>query len=353
MDASGDPSVTSKSNQPGTRSGNEPPEKVPSEPVAAGADATAGPEVQELEPPSARFIVQLFLLPALIVAVVVAIWLGFGKIASNERSVEEYIAGLRSQNARWRWTTAHELAVLLQTNKKLSSDPRLASELARLWEESHQRARSGERLSQEEMRYRGYLVRALGQLDNPVIVEPLRRAAVEDPEPEVRAAAVWELAEVVDRWRDEGVDPRLVKALLESSRDPEPQVRRVGAYALGVAGTEPCLQRLAQLLHDQDREVRYNAATGLARHGNLDGTAILEEMLQPLEVHQRTGYDEAMAAHISQEALKALRLALTQAPAASIDPLIDELTQWKESSLPSHRSLAQEILHLHQQSRIK
>src|SRR4051794_41478983 len=59
-------------------------------------------DLPPVEAPSAGFIVQLFVIPAVIVAVVIVVWLLFGKLAGGERDAMEYVRLLRSPNAHWR-----------------------------------------------------------------------------------------------------------------------------------------------------------------------------------------------------------------------------------------------------------
>src|SRR4051812_44520402 len=94
---------------------------------------TSGPVLTDLPPveaPSAGLIVQLFVIPAVIVAVVIVVWLLFGKLAGGERDAMEYVRLLRSPNAHWR--TAYELASLIQNDPKLANDPKLLGELTDL-----------------------------------------------------------------------------------------------------------------------------------------------------------------------------------------------------------------------------
>src|SRR5947209_16744064 len=93
-------------------------------------DPARGPVLHDLPPveaPSAGFIVQLFVIPAVVVAVIVVVWLLFGKLAGGERDAMEYVRLLRSPGAHWR--TAYELASLIQNDPRLSSDPVLLGEL--------------------------------------------------------------------------------------------------------------------------------------------------------------------------------------------------------------------------------
>ena len=60
------------------------------------------PDLPPVEPPSAGFVVQLFVIPALVVVVVIIVWLLFGKLAGGERDAMEYVRQLRSPTANWR-----------------------------------------------------------------------------------------------------------------------------------------------------------------------------------------------------------------------------------------------------------
>ncbi len=91
---------------------------------------TTLPDLPQVEPPSAGFVIQLFVIPAVVVVVVIIVWLLFGKLAGGERDAMEYVRQLRSPTANWR--LAFELASLIQHDPKIGSDPVLLGELADL-----------------------------------------------------------------------------------------------------------------------------------------------------------------------------------------------------------------------------
>ena len=94
-----------------------------------------GPAPADLPPveaPTAGFIVQLFVIPAVVVAVVIVVWLLFGKLAGGERDAMDYVRQLHSPSANWR--AAFELASLIQNDPKLARDPQLLGELTDLLE---------------------------------------------------------------------------------------------------------------------------------------------------------------------------------------------------------------------------
>src|SRR5438309_7772813 len=79
------------------------------------------PDLPPVEAPSAGFVLQLFVIPAVVVAVVIVVWLLFGKLAGGERDAMEYVRQLRHPSANWR--SAFELASLIQNDARLGSDP--------------------------------------------------------------------------------------------------------------------------------------------------------------------------------------------------------------------------------------
>jgi hypothetical protein len=86
-----------------------------------------------VEPPSAAFIVQLFLVPGLIVAIIVCVWLAFHWLAHLGNDPQAYVRTLRRDN-EGRWQAALNLANDLRGpgGGALKSDEGLARELGRI-----------------------------------------------------------------------------------------------------------------------------------------------------------------------------------------------------------------------------
>ena len=174
-----------------------------------------------VRPPSGGFIVQLFLVPGLIIAVVVLIVFGFGYLVNGPRSTEYFLRELDSANNEIRWRGAHDLAQVLKRPESLAlaSDPEFALELAvRLkralddlqqdekttWEriknlsESEQALKWRKLASQRD--YVLYLTACLGDFTVPVGAPILCEIAQEERSPDVkewtlrRQRAVWALA---------------------------------------------------------------------------------------------------------------------------------------------------------------
>ncbi|HEV3084694.1 MAG TPA: hypothetical protein VGY66_33335 [Gemmataceae bacterium] len=83
-----------------------------------------------VQPPSGKFIAQLFLVPLLIVSVLVCFTLLIKWWAGSAWSPEEYLAKLDDPNPDVRWRGAEGLAQVLLRDDHLASDPRFALELA-------------------------------------------------------------------------------------------------------------------------------------------------------------------------------------------------------------------------------
>ncbi len=247
-----------------------------------------------VEPPSARFILQLFVVPAVIVIIIVLVWLLFNWLAQMGSDPTKYVAALRS-NSKARWQAAASLADVLNDtrNVELKRDRHLAQQLSSLLTDELKEPNDGEEQEMLDI----YLCRVLGEFAVPDVAPPLLEAAgrARPEEIAVRRAALEGLAvlsanlsagasatgseHAVENPHQAQIDEVLAKA----ATDTDPQIRSVAAFALGVVGDEPSRGVLQKLLQDLYPDVRYNAATGLARHHDASGLSVILEMLDPDE----------------------------------------------------------------------
>src|ERR1700757_5274127 len=88
-----------------------------------------------VEPPSAGFIVQLFVVPGAIVTIIVLVWLMFNWLAQQGNDPDYYIEAL-SRNNDARWQAAATLADALQndTDRTLRNNADMAQKLADILE---------------------------------------------------------------------------------------------------------------------------------------------------------------------------------------------------------------------------
>jgi len=318
-----------------------------------GAGSTNPPDLPDLppvEPPSAGFVVQLFVIPAVVVVVVIIVWLLFGKLAGGERDAMEYVRQLRSPTANWR--LAFELATLIQNDPKIGSDSKLLGELTDLL--AHELDKN------EDPKLTQYVTLTIGafrtveaKTESGQTVDPLATLArALDPkyDTQIRIAAAASLAKQAARMEGTLEGSSAIPNLGEAARASEPEVRQIAVYALGFFGGPAAREILhKRLQEDENRFVRYNAAIALARQSDLAAAPTLREMLSTAGLNgvidlPGTTEKQNKVESIQLEALAAVRSSITAGHAelaAALRPQIEELTH---SGLVSVRSLALEVL---------
>jgi HEAT repeat protein len=255
-----------------------------------------------VEPPSASFLVQLFLVPAIIVGIIVTVWLAFHWLAQLGNDPQAYVRQLR-RNTEGRWQAALNLANDLRgpSGAKLKADPALAGELASILESEviSGRPAGGGNSAEQSRTLCVYLCRALGEFAVPDAAPPLVARAEATDQPEIARAAVEALAVLATNLAaaDKGfTDPGSVsKAVLDATEAQDQGLRSSAAFALGVVGGDEARERLEVLCNDVNDDVRYNAALSLARLGGTAAWETLAEMLSLPDIAVQPGDDEAQA----------------------------------------------------------
>ena len=245
-----------------------------------------------VQAPGAGFILQLFLIPLLIVSCVVALWLLFTWLAGAGATPRDLVRNMKKLNDA-RWQQAVTLADQLSSAEygHLKDDPKLAADIVEVLTAELDAASTDE----PRLKLRIFLCRVLGEFRVTTGAAALVRAATQQKDPSeihVRASAIESLAVLAKNVGPEKLlaEPWVLDAVMEGSREmgtgPDEknfhaEVRSRAAFALGVFGGEKPIERLNELLSDAYPNVRYNAAIGLARHGDLRCHKTLLEMLDP------------------------------------------------------------------------
>lgn len=254
-----------------------------SEPAAPRPTLSPDDALPRVEPPTGAFIVQLFVVPAIIVMVIVCIWVLFNWLAHMGSDPRQYLEQIRKQNAN-SWIAAHNLAEELRTKPALRKDADVARELGHMLDESIDSGRSNE----DDVQLRVFLCRALGEFHVSDGLPALIKAAQtqrREEDLDVRRSALEAIALLVSHVRANAVsalpfnESQVLPTLLDASREEQAVLREGAAYALGVIGGEQATGRLTELLADGQPNVRFNAATGLARQGREECIEVLLEML--------------------------------------------------------------------------
>jgi hypothetical protein len=269
----------------------------PSRP-AARPDDTLPP----VEPPSAAFLVQLFVVPAVIVTIIIIVWAAIHWLAQLGNDPQGYVRALRRNN-EGRWQVAFNLAGDLRGpgGAALKNDVGLAGELASILadEVDGGRTKAAGHPGEQARALTGYLCRALGEFSVPEAAPPLAARAADSADPQTAQAAVEALAVLADNLATahrEFADPEAVtKAVLQASHSDVDGLRSAAAFTLGVVGGDAASGRLGQLVDDADDAVRFNAAIGLVRQGRPEAWDTCAEMLALPDVSPQPGDRQGQA----------------------------------------------------------
>lgn len=275
-----------------------------------------------VEPPSAKFIVQLFVVPGLIVATIVGVWLLFGKLASAEQDWQALLADMKSSNEHRRGRGAMGLAqaLAIDQNRKLdgprlTTNPQVAQELSAFLADTLKSS------SQEPVviDQQAFLTRTLGLLDVPETVLPVLREAMQEArDREVRKNAVAAVATIAFRANERGeplTDANTLEALAAVSRDSDSLLRSLAALALGFFPLDLADQSLTVLLEDADLNTRANAAVAFTRHKSLKALPVLQEVLKAAASLKQAGPSGDAGPIAATNALKAI---------GELSPLLDK-----------------------------
>jgi HEAT repeat protein len=267
----------------------------------AGAPAPAAEPQEKLTP--ARLVSRFLLVPILVTAVCVAIFLAFGLLSYEPRTPAAYLQEIKAHSGERRWEAAFGLSRLLEnprwqaafgfskriaSDSTLGQDERLVRETAALFEEA----------KGQDPRIRRYLALALGRMGNPLAAGPLL-GGLDDEDPETQIHSMWALGAL----RDARAVPSLIR-LLREHRDPG--VRKMAAYTLGALGVPAAAAPLAAALEDAAPDVGWNAAIALARLGDARGTPVLLHLLDPATFAPHADMSEEQKRSTAIEAIRAL-----------------------------------------------
>lgn len=257
-------------------------------PVVSGHER--GPSA--LEPMTAKLMARLFVVPAIVVSVLLAVAIvvvlfGASSIA-EQRTVTELLDVLEQGSGRRQiphmllptekeyWQAAQELSRRLahQDEALLPQELRPTAErIISILDHTP----PGSDGANDGADPRCFLMMALARLETPSAVQPLvKRLASDDAR--IRCAAVRALAEM------HGVPTarQAVGEILPLLDDPDSAVRLVTCAAvasLSDRGNAVVIGAVSRQLSSSDRETRWNAATTLARLGSAEGKFVLMNML--------------------------------------------------------------------------
>jgi hypothetical protein len=348
-------------------------------------------DLPPVEPPSSGYIVQLFLIPALIVAAVVAVWALFGKLADSGADWQQMVVDLGSGNEHRRGRAAHGLSQLLRNEEiapptdtvPLADQPEVIDALTSLLDESLDSVSQ----APSDLQHQSFLARTVGSLnDSSKTLPVLARALDSGVNTDVRQSALMAVAIIAGRKlekrtgydggsaeapaTDDAVTTPVTEptidnaevwdALRKAAQDQEPVIRHLAAFAIGNVGGSEALKELRVLLLDGDPRTRANAAFGLVRNGSPDGLPavidLMSDALKPWDEASLATLDEAQRARevafhnieqpqIVRNCLRAIQNEWSALDAAQQERVVDVVSQLADSyHTPDVRSQAGNLL---------
>jgi hypothetical protein len=303
-----------------------------------------------VEPPSARFIIQLFVVPAVIVAGVVLLWFLIESMARRgEQDPDQIVAALRSSNQA-RFQRAKDLADMLrlpQRYPELKTNRDLAEKLA---DYMNDLVKQGDP-SDAEVAMRFVVARALGDFHVPDGLPALINAALNDPERDVRRQAVNAIAVLAGSMaaaKQPLSSEALTDALLELADDQDELIRSETTFALGIVATAPgadprLIDKLEELADDPYTDARFNTAVWLARAGSPRAVEVIAEMLDPEALESSVSGEKPMIEAVSQQALDANKAFKRKIMVTNALKAIDDLLGHKSLGVESAAALEQSL----------
>lgn len=231
----------------------------------SGAEEISGADRRALatQAGAVRQVSRLFILPAIIVAVIAFCALlagGLWVLLKESNDPSKYLEQIKAGGGNRRWQAAYELAKVIA-----ATDGEVDDQTARALVEAFHSAET------DDPRVGRYLILALGRVKRPESLGALREA-LEDDDTDTRIYAMWGLGS----QGDTAAAPTIARALT----DQDAGVRKMAAYALGFLADPETLPALRGALDDRTPDVRWNAALALARVGD---PAAEEQLLAMLD----------------------------------------------------------------------
>ncbi|MBI3312790.1 MAG: HEAT repeat domain-containing protein [Candidatus Omnitrophica bacterium] len=232
----------------------------------------------------------LFIFP-LLIAVGMAVLLCTVVLLTREvETPESLIMAIKTGSPSKRWQKAFELSNELNQGRGMIRSEGVMKEIIHILTEREE----------YDIQTRSYMAIALSRFEEPEVVSVLREALKAEPEPEVQLHLIWGLG---IRGAKEAVDDIL--PYLKSERE---DIRKMAVYVLGVLQDKKAAKPLENLLDDESRDVRWNAALSLARLGSDAGYPVLVKMLDREALKNYEGLPEDKIEEIMVNATKGMAL---------------------------------------------
>lgn len=204
-------------------------------------------------------LMQFVVFPLGIVLVAIGIFFLFGKLATEEHSIPDFLNTIRSGSSHERWQAAYQLSKSLKRGEA-ARYPELEQQVAAIFVQS----------KDDDPRIRRYLSMVLGTLGDRRAT-PLLLDALSDRDVENRIYVLMALGELRD--------PAAIPRIAQLTADPDKDIRKTACFTLGEIDDPSAVPALLRGLGDEVPDVRWNAALALSRFNDARALPALREMV--------------------------------------------------------------------------
>jgi len=232
----------------------------------------------------------LFIFPLLIAGGMAVLLCTVVLLTREAETPESLITAIKTGSPSKRWQKAFELSNELNQGRGMIRTSGVMKEVIHILNNR----------KEYDARTRSYMAIALSRFNDPEVIPALKDALAGETETDVQLYLIWALG--VKR-AGESVDQ--IEPFLQNPHDP---LKQMAAYVLGVLGDKKSIPALEALLHEEARDVRWNAALSLARLGSDAGYEELSKMADRKTLSSYEGMNEAKAEEVMVNAVKGLAL---------------------------------------------
>lgn len=216
------------------------------------------PSKKILENPIASGII----VPIAVVLIGAVVVFGVTKLLSSERSYKDLVREMHTKTLGNRWVAAFELSKLISSSQIPKEDiPWLITNLEEIYKEAR------------DPRTRQFTVVAAGALQNKTS-SSLLASALDDKDEKVLFHTIVAIGNMPKGFQFTRWDK--VLSFLSSG---DIGMVQASALALSTHKVKPAESELVKLLNNENRVVRYTAASGLANYKNLKALNVVKEIL--------------------------------------------------------------------------
>ncbi len=202
-----------------------------------------------------------FLIPFMIAIFGATFFLLFKFITYETNDASELLNQVKIGSASKRWQSAFELSKLLNTPDRIPKDISFKNQMVSIYKHS----------IHDDPLVRSYLALAMGMTGDSFYDQTILEG-LEDENIESRIAAIQAMGMIKSKIGTE-------KLLFIADNCKNTQEKLAATISLGLIGDDKATSHLINLLEDEEPNIRWDAAIGLAKMGNNSGLYIIESLL--------------------------------------------------------------------------